>query len=170
MALRKATDFTPKLETVYDGRFPSLSDMLRQGGLPGVEYFLCNSANIAGYQAQSADLVAGLPAFEIRGPRGVASAFLMCRGNPIPGADPLNGVRRYAIDPQLVGATGLDPESTNAGTTTEGQAQDREGDARAQGGNAAQLVGTEGDKPQAGGRDRSVGAARVREATPQEHA
>jgi len=171
MALRKAPDHAPRLDTVYDGRFPVLSDMLRQGGKPGVTYYLCNSAFIAGCQAQGLDMVKDMPALEIRGPRGVASAFLMCAGDPIPGADPLNGVRLYFIDPSLHEATGLGLENSNA-QTLEGQGtrEDAKGDARIQGGDAQKLVRQEGDEQAAGGRNRDVRAARVREEAPPEHA
>lgn len=110
MSFRKAPSHIPTLETRYEGRYPSLADLTRQGGIPGYKYYLVHGGLIGHYQALGGDLVAGLPAFEIVGPKGTATAFLMCVGKPIPGANPLNGIREYAIDPNLDEITGLHPQ------------------------------------------------------------
>lgn len=101
------------LNYTFENRYPTLSDLLHYGGVPGVRYALVATARIAHYQSLGWDLVARLPALTIRITEGLRSgdhsAMLMCNGRPIPGAALDGSLRPYSADPHLDELTGLGP-------------------------------------------------------------
>lgn len=104
--------------TTYRDRYPYLTDLLPNGGKTGIEYALVSGANLSRFQAVGWQLVKRLPAYTIAGPKGEASANLVCLGSPIPGAADTNGARRYYIDLALDTLTGLGPQETPDGSET----------------------------------------------------
>ena len=97
----------------FENRYPTLTDLLHFGGVPGVRYALVAAQRIGHYQGLGWDLVSRLPAITVAITDGTHAgehaAMLMCNGRPIPGA-PLDGsLRPYAADPFLDEMTGLGP-------------------------------------------------------------
>ncbi len=130
----EATDGHPE-PNVFEGRYPDLPELVQFGGKPGLEYALIAGQNIARFQGLGWQLVRGLGAYLVRGPGGEASANLMCLGQPIPGANPANGIRPYWIDPTLDKLTGLTPEGEPSGNQ-EGKGKGSQGKAKGEQGHA----------------------------------
>jgi len=111
--MRTTPEIREPLQVEWEGIYPTLTDLTLHGGVPGCEYRLTHSSNTAKAQADGWKLTQGYPVFVLKGWRGIASAQLMVRGSPIPGADPYNGVREFFIDRRLDAETGIDqPEPT----------------------------------------------------------
>lgn len=106
--MRPAPDLREPLQIEWENQYPTLSDLTLHGGIPGCTYRLCHTANLAKAQSEGWKLAHNYPVFVLRGPRGVASAQLMVRGKPIPGANPMNGTRPFVIDLRLDSETGID--------------------------------------------------------------
>jgi hypothetical protein len=100
--------------TVFENRYPTLQELLRDGGLTGVEYCLVSGANQrlfggdADPDGNTWSAVRDLPILTIKGPKGtVDTVVLMGRGNPVPGAGDYNGIRHYWVDVTLEEAVGI---------------------------------------------------------------
>ena len=108
--MRPAPDIREPLKIEWENEYPTLDDLTLHGGVPGLKYRLTHVANMARAQSEGWKLTQGYPVFVLKGWAGIASAQLMVRGKPIPGADPYNGVRPYFIDKRLDDETGIDTE------------------------------------------------------------
>lgn len=107
MVYRPAPDHREPIQVEWHGAYPTLSAITLAGGVPGLRYHLVHSANTGQAQSLGWKLVAGMPVFIVHGPKGIASAMLLCDGDPIPGASALGSKRPYDIDPRLDRETGL---------------------------------------------------------------
>jgi hypothetical protein len=111
--IRKQPMNRAQLNHVFEGRYPTLSDLLAHGGVPGLRYALVHAASVGRFQSRGWDLVARLSVITIRIPSGTHAgdhpAMLMCNGAPIEGASPQSGVRPCHVDEALDAATGLGP-------------------------------------------------------------
>ena len=108
----------PTDPTHFHMRYPTLRDLLSKGGREGVEYCLVAGHNLRRFTDGGWSPIVGLPPLTIEGPKGlVDSVILMGRGEPIPGSDDYNGVRRYYVDIEVEDITGL-PSSPDSPTTT----------------------------------------------------
>ena len=100
--------------TYFKNHYPTLMDLLMDGGRPGVEYCQVCGSNQRSFAILKDDddftfsLVDGLPPYTVEGPRGkVDTVVLMGRGKPIEGAGDFNGIRKCSIDIDLEEATGI---------------------------------------------------------------
>jgi hypothetical protein len=109
----------PTDPTHFHMRYPTLKELLRAGGIEGVEYCLVSANNLKKFgklrdsEGNFWSPIRDLPALSISGPKGTAeSVVLMGRGKPIPGACEFNGIRQYFVDSDLELETGLwaDPD------------------------------------------------------------
>lgn len=125
----------------YYDHIPQLSELLRRGGLPGVEYAQVHVQNVV--KARDPEFggwgrIRDAQTYTIGGPRGEVHCELLCRGKPIRGVGPDSGARVCWVDDEVYELTGHpnpDPEkgpkveptaepkakaeATRAGTTPE---------------------------------------------------
>lgn len=162
-------------EVVYD-HIPRLRELIPNGGYPGIVYvqsLVQNMKFAADRRERPAHLttIQGTAYYTIQGPLGEAQMALLGSGEPILGASPESGERFFYTDSDVEQVTGLRPlhrihlrpgsedEDAEESSASRGDAreeEDREGDARVQGRDAALRVPLreEGDEPEAGHRDR----------------
>lgn len=112
--VRKQPMSRKELDYVFIDKYPSLTDLLQNGGVPGVRYALVSATRVGHFQTHLGyDLVARLPAITVRITKGAHAgdhaAFLMCSGRPIRGAQQGTSIRPYEADTVLDEATGLGP-------------------------------------------------------------
>lgn len=94
----------------WDG-IPHLGQVLRQGGWPGVEYVWVAGDRLGHFQKLDWSEIVGLPAMTIHGPKGVCDSIkLLGLGDPIPGAEPLSGLRWGYIDIPLSALLGYEDQ------------------------------------------------------------
>jgi hypothetical protein len=100
--------------TRFENRYPTLPELLRDGGLTGVEYCLVSGANQRLFAEDTDENgkawspVRDLPALTVAGPKGtVDTVILMGRGDPIRGSGDFNGIRQYFVDVDLEEAVGI---------------------------------------------------------------
>lgn len=95
-------------QTVFEGRMPDPTEVVRWGGWPGCEYLYAAVDRMDFYMEEHGY---GLPKDPVRvtvkGPAGSCRIIVMVKGEPIVGADPLNGIRPWAYDPTIKDKTGL---------------------------------------------------------------
>jgi hypothetical protein len=119
ISARNLTSFKTEADPTHFDRIPHPKEIVRSGGLPGVEYCYVLGKNIGKWQkmsrgdkSQQWSLTRNIPVISIAGPKGFAdSVVVMSRGIPIPGADPENGTRRWYVDNELISLTGLKPST-----------------------------------------------------------
>jgi hypothetical protein len=104
--------------TYFEGRYPTLEEMLSKGGLAGVEYCLVSGSRQKLFAEMKDDNgfswspIRDMPILTIAGPKGtVESVVLMGRGEPIRGAGDYNGIRHYFVDIALEEAVGIPANS-----------------------------------------------------------
>jgi len=88
-------------------RYPDLHELVDRGGRPGVHYMLALCENVTYWQKEDWDLIAGMPALTVAGPKGEVSMQLMGQGEPIIGATPESWEAEYFIDMDADPKTGL---------------------------------------------------------------
>lgn len=100
--------------TFFDGKYPTLFELLRDGGLTGVEYCLIKGSQLKHFsklpdsEGNVWSPIADLPALTIRGPKGqVDTVLLVGRGRPVPGAGDYNGIRKYNVSIELEEEVGI---------------------------------------------------------------
>lgn len=82
--------------------------MLREGGMPGVEYLYVAAHNVVNAQHEGWTQLKDMPFFKVQG----IAITLMGRGKPIPAARP-GAVRcRFFVDDELLALTGQDPSES----------------------------------------------------------
>lgn len=94
-------------QTRFDGRLPDPSEVVRWGGTPGCEYAYVAADNFARLTEFDWSIASGVKPLTIVGPKGPCQVVVLVRGEPIEGADPLNGIRTWFTDPAVFERTGL---------------------------------------------------------------
>ena len=90
---------------------PTLRDLLRTAGVPGVGYAQVCLHNLRAVLADKAAdwaQAGGVGVYTIKGPRGEAEVMLLCVGAPIKGQDPFSGARICWYDEDIGKATGYE--------------------------------------------------------------
>jgi hypothetical protein len=95
-------------QTIFEGRLPDPTEAIRWGGAPGCEYAYVAADNYSKYSVDGWELADKVKPFTARGPRGICQFLVMVRGEPIVGADPLNGIRPWVYDDTILARTGID--------------------------------------------------------------
>jgi len=92
-----------KITDVEWNGIPSLLDLLAQGGYPGVEYCLIHPEVLGVMERAEWWRVPKMNSLTLHGPKGSADGvMLMAWGEPIPGASPSNGQRKYYARVELL--------------------------------------------------------------------
>lgn len=90
---------------------PDAHELLRDGGMPGVEYALVAGQNVGYWTSPEGgdwQLTKGAGVYTLIGPlAALNSVLLLCKGTPIEGAAPDSGPRKWWIDADILEATGL---------------------------------------------------------------
>jgi hypothetical protein len=102
----------------YSNRYPSLEELLPNGGLPGQEFAIVSASERVLFQRHEWKPAKGVSDFIIKGPKGEASASLMVKGDPIYGANPNCGLRLCSISKSLDKETGISPKTDKFAKTT----------------------------------------------------
>ena len=97
----------------FEGRLPDPTELVRWGGRPGVQYLMIDSRNL--HEATNDTDEAGKKwlltrdgrVHTVTGPGGVTTIMILCKGKPVEGADPANGIRQWFYDRTILQATGL---------------------------------------------------------------
>ena len=103
--------------TLFEGRLPDPAEIIQWGGKPGVQYLMVDSRNLHAatnlppVRIANKDcrwgLTKGIDVFQVVGPKGATTMMVLSRGEPIPGADPANGIPEWFYDDELLNTTGL---------------------------------------------------------------
>lgn len=101
----------------FEGRLPDPAELIQWGGKPGVEYLMLDSRNLHEATNLPPKIIAGKPCkwglckevqvYQVSGPSGSTTIMILARGEPIVGADPSNGIRKWFFDRSILTTTGL---------------------------------------------------------------
>lgn len=94
-----------RLDTHFD-RYPHPRELLRYGGLPGVEYCLVAGINIGKFERSGWSQIRDMPSISIG---RCDSVVVMGRGEPIAGADPTSSRRTWYYDTYIRDNSGVQP-------------------------------------------------------------
>lgn len=105
----------------FAGRLPDPTELIRYGGRPGVRYLMVDASNL--HEATQPDEIGerwtqcrDVPPRQVQGPAGSTTIMILSKGQPIPGSDPINGVREWSYDRTILKITGLsDPYPDHEG-------------------------------------------------------
>lgn len=102
--------------TYFENRYPHPEEILRHGGITGVEYCYVPGSRVKRYadwedetgNHRKWSTIEGIPPLCFVGPLGaVDTVVLMGRGDPIPGTHDFNGARKFFVDKELEESTGI---------------------------------------------------------------
>jgi hypothetical protein len=104
---------TPEELTPEFHSYPKLHELLVGDGIPGFEYYHVHLTNIPKAEQSKLKLVSGLGTYKIIGPKGEASAVLMCRGERLVGVRNSTVRQPVYADKQLQDLTGIMADGSN---------------------------------------------------------
>ena len=100
--------------TTFTNRYPEPTEILKHGGLAGVEYCYVAGHNQRKYSDIKDDKgfgwspINGVPVLTFAGPLGtVDTVIVMGKGEPILGADDNNGIRQWYVDVDIEESIGV---------------------------------------------------------------
>ena len=91
----------------YHGRLPDPAELLAWGGQPGTQYAMVAGQNVTAAKELDWQLCRDVASVTVSGPEGACELVVMAKGDPINGASPANGIRRWQYDPTLLALTGI---------------------------------------------------------------
>ena len=123
--------------TYFENRYPRPDELLRDGGLTGVQYCFVSGANQRKFaedkdeEGYAWSPIKDLPALTFAGPKGtVDTVVLMGRGDPVTGAGDGNGIRLWFVDIDIEERTGIPTsKDTSKGTPPTNNSRDGAADA-----------------------------------------
>lgn len=113
----------PSDEAVFHNRYPYPHELVRHGGIVGIEYCLIPAEKITQYSNMGWRQVNRVDPITIIGPKSKRdSIMLVCRGEPIPGSVRAGGLREWYVAQEIIDATGIveniDSDTESEPTTT----------------------------------------------------
>jgi hypothetical protein len=95
-------------QTTFEGRMPDPTEVVRWGGSPGCRYAFITADRYDHFAESGWELPSPpVRTITVKGPTGSCRVMIVVQGKPIPGADPLNGIRPWSYDPTIKDRTGL---------------------------------------------------------------